>query len=35
MISKPLGIRVAHVEADGDFDTHDNQKSLTGVRWPR
>ena len=30
MISKPLGIRVAHVEADGDFDTHDNQKSLTG-----
>ena len=31
MISKPLGIRVAHVEADGDFDTHDNQKSLTGL----
>ena len=30
MISKPLGIRVAHVEADGDFDTHDNQKSLAG-----
>ena len=26
MISKPLGIRVAHVEADGDFDTHDDQK---------
>jgi uncharacterized protein (DUF1501 family) len=31
MISKPLGIRVAHVEADGDFDTHDNQKSLTAL----
>jgi uncharacterized protein (DUF1501 family) len=29
MISKPLGIRVAHVQADGDFDTHDNQASLT------
>ena len=29
MISKPLGIRVAHVEADGDFDTHDNQQELT------
>ena len=27
MISKPLGIRVAHVEADGDFDTHDDQKT--------
>jgi uncharacterized protein (DUF1501 family) len=25
MISLPLGIRVATVEADGDFDTHDNQ----------
>jgi uncharacterized protein (DUF1501 family) len=29
MISKPLGIRVAHVEADGDFDTHDNQSELS------
>ena len=29
MISKPLGIRVADVEADVDFDTHDNQKELT------
>jgi uncharacterized protein (DUF1501 family) len=28
MISKPLGIRVAHVEADRDFDTHDNQSEL-------
>jgi uncharacterized protein (DUF1501 family) len=25
MISLPLGIRVATVEAEGDFDTHDNQ----------
>ncbi len=25
MISLPLGIRLATVEADGDFDTHDNQ----------
>ena len=25
MISLPLGIRVATIEADGDFDTHDNQ----------
>ena len=31
LISKPLGIRVAHVEADGDFDTHDNQSDLTGI----
>ncbi|MBN1529767.1 MAG: DUF1501 domain-containing protein [Thermoleophilaceae bacterium] len=31
LISKPLGIRVAHVDADGDFDTHDNQKSLVGL----
>jgi uncharacterized protein (DUF1501 family) len=36
MISLPLGIRLATVEADGDFDTHDNQpedlaKGLTGV----
>jgi uncharacterized protein (DUF1501 family) len=29
MISKPLGIRVADVEADADFDTHDNQAELT------
>ena len=29
MISKPLGIRVADVQADGDFDTHDNQEELT------
>jgi uncharacterized protein (DUF1501 family) len=29
MISKPLGIRVADVQADGDFDTHDNQAELT------
>jgi uncharacterized protein (DUF1501 family) len=28
MIEKPLGIRVAHVEADGDFDTHDTQAEL-------
>jgi uncharacterized protein (DUF1501 family) len=28
MISKPLGIRVADVHADGDFDTHDNQAEL-------
>ena len=28
MISKPLGIRVADVEADGDFDTHDDQAEL-------
>ncbi|HEU0023419.1 MAG TPA: DUF1501 domain-containing protein [Thermoleophilaceae bacterium] len=31
MISKPLGIRVAHVDADGDFDTHDNQSELGGL----
>jgi uncharacterized protein (DUF1501 family) len=31
LISKPLGIRVASVEADGDFDTHDNQKELAGM----
>jgi uncharacterized protein (DUF1501 family) len=31
MISKPLGIRVAHVEAQGDFDTHDNQSELTEI----
>ena len=31
MISKPLGIRVADVEADGDFDTHDNQAELTSA----
>ncbi|MEA2376727.1 MAG: hypothetical protein QOD13_634 [Thermoleophilaceae bacterium] len=29
MISKPLGIRVADVEAGADFDTHDNQAELT------
>src|SRR5829696_6322692 len=27
LLSKPLGIRVASVEADSDFDTHDNQAS--------
>ena len=31
MISKPLGIRVAHVESDGDFDTHDNQSELSTI----
>ncbi len=31
MISKPLGIRVADVEADGDFDTHDNQAELSNL----
>ena len=30
MISLPLGIRVATVEADGDFDTHDNQPEDLG-----
>jgi uncharacterized protein (DUF1501 family) len=29
MVSKPLGIRVADVHTDGDFDTHDNQAELT------
>ena len=29
MISQPLGIRVADVQADGDFDTHDDQAELT------
>jgi uncharacterized protein (DUF1501 family) len=29
MIEKPLGIRVASVQADGDFDTHDDQRELT------
>lgn len=28
MIQQPLGIRVADVKADGDFDTHDNQAEL-------
>ena len=28
MIEKPLGIRVADVEADGDLDTHDDQAEL-------
>lgn len=28
MIQQPLGIRVADVHADGDFDTHDNQIEL-------
>lgn len=28
MIQKPLGIRVADVSADGDFDTHDDQAEL-------
>jgi uncharacterized protein (DUF1501 family) len=31
MISKPLGIRVASIEADADFDTHDNQSELTDL----
>ena len=31
MISKPLGIRVATIEADADFDTHDNQSELTDL----
>ena len=31
MISKPLGIRVADVQADGNFDTHDSQKDLSGM----
>jgi uncharacterized protein (DUF1501 family) len=31
MISKPLGIRVADVQADGNFDTHDSQKELSGM----
>jgi uncharacterized protein (DUF1501 family) len=30
MISLPLGIRVATIEADGDFDTHDNQPEDLG-----
>jgi uncharacterized protein (DUF1501 family) len=29
MISKPLGIRVATIEAGADFDTHDNHAELT------
>jgi uncharacterized protein (DUF1501 family) len=28
MIQQPLGIRLADVEADGDFDTHDDQAEL-------
>ena len=28
MIEQPLGIRMANVEADGDFDTHDDQAEL-------
>jgi uncharacterized protein (DUF1501 family) len=31
MISKPLGIRVADVQADGNFDTHDTQSELGGM----
>jgi uncharacterized protein (DUF1501 family) len=31
MIAKPLGIRVANIEAEGDFDTHDNQSDLTEI----
>jgi uncharacterized protein (DUF1501 family) len=31
MISKPLGIRVASIEAGADFDTHDNQSELTDL----
>ena len=27
MLSKPLGVRVATVEAETDFDTHDNQRN--------
>jgi uncharacterized protein (DUF1501 family) len=30
LLSLPLGIRVATVEADGDFDTHDNQADDLG-----
>jgi uncharacterized protein (DUF1501 family) len=30
MLDLPLGIRVATVEADGDFDTHDNQPEELG-----
>jgi uncharacterized protein (DUF1501 family) len=30
MLSLPLGIRAATVEADGDFDTHDNQAKDLG-----
>jgi uncharacterized protein (DUF1501 family) len=30
MLDLPLGIRVATVEADGDFDTHDNQLEELG-----
>ena len=29
LIAQPLGIRVVTIEADGDFDTHDNQSELT------
>ncbi len=28
LIAQPLGIRVATVEAEGDFDTHDDQKAV-------
>jgi len=28
MLAQPLGIRVATVQADGDFDTHDNQRAV-------
>jgi uncharacterized protein (DUF1501 family) len=31
MISKPLGIRVADIQAAGDFDTHDDQSELGGL----
>ena len=30
MLAQPLGIRVAAVQADGDFDTHDNQAPELG-----
>ena len=42
LLAQPLGIRIATVEADGDFDTHDDQRasltrdlgSLSGARAP-
>ena len=32
LLAQPLGIRVATVEADGDFDTHDDQRGLADPR---
>jgi uncharacterized protein (DUF1501 family) len=34
LISKPLGIRVATVNAPGDFDTHDNQRNRLNQSLP-